>query len=70
MSNTLKVIYKDQADNEYALNIYDPKDGVTKADVKQLADYLLTNHMIEGKKAPLASFNTAYIIKTTKVELA
>lgn len=69
MSKKLLIIFKDKDDNDAQISIQDIKDGVTKAEASTLANYLISNKLVTGKKAELATFNKAYVIQTTSTEL-
>ncbi len=69
MSTKLLLTFKDVDDNEAQISIQDIKDGVTKTEASTLANYLINNKIVTGKKAELATFNKAYVIQTTSTEL-
>lgn len=69
MSKSLRLEFQDEANNKETISISQPKDGVTKAEASALGNFLIDQTMIEGKKAKLTSYQKAFLITKTEIEL-
>lgn len=69
MSKSLRLEFQDASNNKETISISEPKDDVTKAEASALGKFLIDQTMIEGKKANLASYQKAFLITRTEIEL-
>lgn len=69
MSKKLLLTFEDADENIAQISIQDVKEGVTKEEATTLANYLLTNNIVKGKKGELGHFDKAYVVETTTTEL-
>lgn len=69
MSTRLQIVFEDANENLCSISVQDPKDGVTRNDAHALANYLINNNIVKGKKAALNKFEKAYLVSVTQREL-
>ncbi|MGF0095227.1 DUF2922 domain-containing protein [Peptoniphilus sp. SGI.035] len=66
---TLRIAFADEGGNPYNISVLNPRERVTKEDVKNVGDIITNNNLINGKQGFVKTFNGASIITRTEKEL-
>ena len=61
-TKTLKMSFVDEGGNPWTLSILNPKDGVSGAEAKSVADTITGENLVNGKQGHIKTYNGAVTI--------
>jgi len=70
MAKTLRMTFVNEAGNRYSINLRDPKDTLTGAEVATAMNAIIAKNIFQTTGGDLVSKDSAAIIDTSETELA